>query len=880
MKKTRISLPSIHCQSCIKMIDMTLNNLAGINEKNFNLDKKEVILRYDEKIISSAEIASAIVTDAGYEAEVISEEDDGDESDDDESHPSIEDEAKTEEIITSQIAGGSQVATLNIEGMHCTSCAGLIEKSLKKVSGVDEVNVNFASEKARIKFDSTKVNVNDIEMAIEKAGYGATLQVKGENEIDKRKKETKYWLSKIIWGIILTLPMAFFMVYDFVPNLPFESKIMPISALISLILTTPVLFVIGRDYFGGAISALKMKTFNMFSLISIGTIVAYVFSIYSYVTYINETGSIIGLNGMKIPNIYFEVASFLIVFVSIGKYLEAKAKGKTSEAIEKLMGLAPKTAKVKRGQEIIDISIDEVMNGDIIIVRPGEKVPVDGEIVVGYSSIDESMLTGESMPVEKKIGSKVLAGTINKVGSFEFITTKVGEETALSQIIKLIEEAQGSKAPIQGFADKISAVFVPVVIIIAIITFLVWYFLLGASFAASLLYFSAVIVIACPCALGLATPTAIMVGTGKGAQNGILIKGGEPLETACTINAVVFDKTGTITEGKPKVTDIIETGLLLETGLKMLDIAASLELKSEHPLAEVIVRHGQESGSIEHIVEGFEAIPGGGVKGSIGGNIYYLGTRKLLQDNGIKINAISKIESLELEGKTVMLLANAREIIGLIAVADTIKPTSTEAIERLKKMGIKVFMITGDNARTANAIASQVNIDNVLSEVLPENKAQEVKKLQMLGYKVAMVGDGINDSPALVQADLGIAMGSGADVAMESGGIIIMRNDLNDVITSIRLSKETVGKIKQNLFFSLFYNVLGIPVAAGVFASVGFMLKPELAGLAMALSSVSVVSNSLLLKNFHPKKINIISKIAPVIMTAFFLFIFWEFSQL
>lgn len=887
MNKLRVSLPTIHCESCVKVINMTLKDLPWIGEKKFDIDGREVTLQYDTKATSSSKIVSAIKEDAGYEASIISVEDESSDNDEEEDHHQwnmnhTSHEVKNREneniqVSNTEVSEKAKIAVLDIEWMHCTSCAWLIEKSLKKVPWVEWVNVNFASEKARVKYDPAKVNVDDIERAVHNAGYNAKLQVKWENESEKRKKEIRYWTSKIAWGIFLSLPMVLFMIYDFVPNIPFEKSIMPLSALISLILTTPVLFIIGKDFILWAYSALKMKTFNMFSLISIGTIVAYIFSIYSYLVYINETGSIIGLNGMKIPNIYFEVAAFLIVFVSIWKFLEAKAKGKTSEAIEKLMWLAPKIAKVKRGDSIIDMPIEQVMKGDIILVRPWEKIPVDGEIITWNSSIDESMLTWESMPVEKIIGSKVFAGTINKVWSFDFIATKVGEETALSQIIKLIEEAQGSKAPIQWVADKISAVFVPIVIVLAIITFLVWYFLLWASFASSLLYFSAVIVIACPCALGLATPTAIMVGTGKGAQNGILIKWGEPLEVACKIDAIVFDKTGTITQGKPKVTDIVNLGNMSEK--EILSIAMSLEKKSEHPLAESIVRYWEENNASTLIVEKFTAIPWAWVKGEVGGQTYFLGTRKLLQDNNIELIMKPYIENLESEGKTVMILANNKSAIGFIAVADTIKPTSVDAIDRLKKMGIKVYMITWDNARTANAIAREVKIDNVLSEVLPENKAAEVKKLQMQWYKVAMVGDGINDSPALAQADLGIAMGSGADVAMESGGIVIMKNDLWDVITAIKLSRETVWKIKQNLFFSLFYNVMGIPVAAWIFASFWVVLKPELAGLAMALSSVSVVSNSLLLKNFHPKRVNIISKIAPLIMTLLFVGIFWQFSQ-
>lgn len=780
--------------------------------------------------------------------------------------------------LVTEKTGGNKIAVLNIEWMHCTSCAWLVERSLKMVVWVDDVSVNFASEKARVKFDASKISVEELEKAILDAWYKAKAQNNETNELDKRKNEIKYWLNKIVWGIILSVPMIIFMVYDFVSGLPFEKSIMPYSALISLILTTPVLFIFWKDFFAWAWSALKMKTFNMFSLISIWTLTAYIFSIYSYLSYINKTWSFFGLNWMKIPNIYFEVAAFLITFVSIWKYLEAKAKWKTSEAIEKLMWLAPKTARVKRWENIVDIAIEEVMNWDIIVVRPWEKVAVDGEITSGYSNIDESMLTWESIPVEKKTGSKVFAGTINKLWSFEFKATKVWEETALSQIIKLIEEAQWSKAPIQGFADKISAVFVPSVIIIAIITFLAWYFLGAASFATSLLYFSAVIVIACPCALWLATPTAIMVWTWIWAQNWILIKWWEPLETACKVNAIIFDKTWTITEWKPRVTNIIS--LWNHSESEILALCTSLEKKSEHPLAESIVKHGQDLWTINYNVENFTAVPWAWVTWIVNWQKYLLWTRKLMKDNNIDMNVNVYMENLESEWKTVMILSNTSTIIWLIAVADTVKISSAEAIERLKKMWIKVFMITGDNKKTANAIASIVKIDNVLAEVLPENKASEVKNLQAEWYTVAMVWDWINDSPALAQADLWIAMWSWADVAIESGSMIIMKNDLNDVITAIKLSKETYWKIKENMFFALFYNVLWIPVAAWVFAGLWLILKPELAGLAMAMSSVSVVVNSLLLKNFHPKKINIISKLAPLLMTIFFLLMFWEFSKI
>jgi len=622
-----------------------------------------------------------------------------------------------------------------------------------------------------------------------------------------------------------------------------------------------------------------MKTFNMDSLVAIGTSTAFFYSLVNFISYFVRTKSIIGLGG-KIPELYFETAAYLITFVILGKWLEIRTKGKTGEAIKKLMGLQAKTARVIRSGATLDVPIESVVLGDIVMVRPGEKVPIDGKIVKGSSAIDESMITGESLPVEKKVGDNVIGATVNKTGSFEFVVNRVGSETALAQIIRLIEDAQGSKAPIQGFADRISAVFVPTVIGLAIITFLVWYFLLGATLSFALMAFTAVIVIACPCALGLATPTSLMVGTGRGAEQGILIKGGEPLEAACHINAIVFDKTGTLTKGKPEVTDIIQFENLDEDNILM--ISASLEKQSEHPLAEAIYSYAGEEGVALNEVHNFSALPGQGVKGLINNTEYYFGNRRLMTE--VLNHPIDKINrkliKLEEQGKTVMILVTTEKILGAVAVADTVKKTSAEAVAKLKKLGMTVYMITGDNERTAKAIAAQVGIENVLAEVMPEDKASEIKKLQQNNYKVAMVGDGINDAPALAQADLGIAMGSGTDVAMEAGGIVIMKNDLNDVATAFQLARETMGKIKQNLFFALFYNVIGIPIAARVFVGFGIVLKPELAGLAMALSSISVVSNSLLLRYFRPNKRNYLSLIAPVVMVIVFTFGFFEFAKL
>jgi Cu+-exporting ATPase len=627
-------------------------------------------------------------------------------------------------------------------------------------------------------------------------------------------------------------------------------------------------------------ASLKMKTFNMDSLIAIGTSTAFLYSLINFISYVAKTGSVIGIGG-KIPELYFETAAFLITFVVLGKWLEFRTKGRTGDAIKKLMGLQAKTARVIRGGKEEDIDISQVKKDDIVLVRPGEKIPVDGVIVRGQSAVDEAMISGESLPVEKNEGNSVIGGTVNKTGSFEFKVTKVGADTALAQIIRLIEEAQGSKAPIQGLADRISAVFVPVVISLAVVTFIVWYLILGETLSFSLMAFTAVIVIACPCALGLATPTALMVGTGRGAQQGILIKGGEPLEAACKIDTVVFDKTGTLTNGKPEVTNIISftTNFDQET---ILQVAASLEKLSEHSLAESIYSYAKIKNVPLQEVNDFQAIPGHGVMGKIAGHKYYFGNRRLVVETlGQSFSKINeKVNALEEQGKTVMVLATNSELLGMIAVADKIKLTSSQAIEKLKKMGMSIFMITGDNKATAHFIATQLKIDNVLAEVLPADKVSEVKRLQDVGKRVAMIGDGINDAPALAQANLGIAMGSGTDIALEAGGIVIMKNDLNDVVTAFQLARETMNKIKQNLFFALFYNVMGIPIAARVFAGFGLILKPELAGLAMALSSVSVVSNALLLRYFKPNRRNYLSLIAPWLLIILFSFFFFEFAKI
>ncbi|MBI4407451.1 MAG: heavy metal translocating P-type ATPase [Candidatus Kerfeldbacteria bacterium] len=776
----------------------------------------------------------------------------------------------------------SQRANLSLSGMHCASCANIIERSLKKVPGVQQASVNFAAEKALVTYDAASATLQQLIGAVAKAGYTAQEVDAKDTEFETRKRQQtiqNYW-KKFLVSMILSLPMVYFMLFDFFGWIPGAALLLPYVGIISLLLTTPVQFIIGAGFYKGAWAALRMKTFNMDSLIAIGTSTAYLYSLVNFVLYAVNNQSLLGVDGAKIPELYFETAAFLITFVILGKWLETRTKGRTSDAIRKLMGLQATTARVIRDGITQDIPIADVIQGDRVIIRPGEKVPVDGKIVTGSSAVDESMITGESLPVEKQTGDNVIGGTINKTGSFECEVTKVGSATALAQIIRLIEEAQGSKAPIQNFADRISARFVPIVIVIALITFAVWYFLLGAELTFALMAFTAVIVIACPCALGLATPTALMVGTGKGAEHGILIKGGEPLEAACSVTTVVFDKTGTITKGKPQVTEIVSAGLTDDS--ELLAIAASLEKLSEHPLAEAIYSYAQEETVTLKTVQQFQAIPGHGVEGTIDGIRYYFGNRKLMTERlHLSIDKVQrKLVRLEEQGKTAMMLATTQDLLGIVAVADTVKETSREAIAKLQQLGIDTYLLTGDNQRTAQAIAQQVGITNVLAEVLPEHKANEVKKLQQAGKRVAMVGDGINDAPALAQANLGIAMGSGTDVAMETGGIILMKSDLNDVVTALQLAKETMGKIKQNLFFALFYNVIGIPIAARVFVVFGLVLKPELAGLAMAFSSISVVGNALLLRWFRPKKRNYISLFAPVLLVIVFTGVFLEFARL
>jgi Cu+-exporting ATPase len=751
-----------------------------------------------------------------------------------------------------------------------------IERALKKVKGVKKASVNFATERAAIECDSKQISRQELEKVIEKAGYKVIREAAPEAKIDEltkskkkmdsagghdhgmhlesehsayglvdrekeaRQKEMSSLKRLFFISIILTIPI-------FVLSFPEWFKLdFAYRSLVLFALALPVQFIVGARFYKGTWFALRQKTANMDSLIAIGTSAAFAYSSLA-VFWPARFGA----------EYYFDTAAVIITFIILGKWIEAITKGKASEAIKRLVGLQPKTARVIRNGKEVEISVEDVVVGDIVVIRPGEKIPVDGIVVDGHSSVDESMVTGESMPVEKKKGDNVIGATINKHGLLKFRAAKVGKDTLLAQIIKLVEEAQGSKAPIQRMADLVASYFVPVVIAIAIVAFVVWYGFVGKEFVFALTAFISVLIIACPCALGLATPTAILVGTGKAAESGILIKSGEALETAHKLTTVVFDKTGTLTKGAPELTDVVVLGKLSEK--ELLAYAAIAEKGSEHPLGEAIV-NGALSRKIKiQDANSFEAIPGKGIKASYKGKKILLGTRQLMMSAKMNVSKAveSRMQQLEEQGKTAMLVAVNRKLSGIVAVADTLKENSRQAVDELHKMGKEVVMVTGDNRTTAKAIAKQLGIDQVLAEVLPGQKADEIKKLQKRGKIVAMVGDGINDAPALAQANVGIAIGAGTDIALETGQIVLIKNDLRDVVTAIDLSKYTIRKIKQNLFWAFAYNTVGIPIAAGVLYPVtGSLLSPMIAAAAMALSSVSVVANSLLMKLYKPRLAN------------------------
>ncbi|WP_394626763.1 heavy metal translocating P-type ATPase [Bacillus cereus] len=801
-KEANLQILGMTCAACANRIEKGLKKVEGVHEANVNFALEKTKIMYDPTKTNPQQFKEKVES-LGYG------------------------------IV-------SDKAEFTVSGMTCAACANRVEKRLNKLDGVNKATVNFALESATVDFNPDEVNVNEMKSAITKLGY--KLEVKPDDQdasTDHRLQEIERQKKKFIISFILSFPLLWAMVSHF----SFTSFIylpdMLMNPWVQLALATPVQFIIGGQFYVGAYKALRNKSANMDVLVALGTSAAYFYSVYLSIQSIGSSE--------HMTDLYFETSAVLITLIILGKLFEAKAKGRSSEAIKKLMGLQAKTATVVRDGTEIKILIEEVVAGDIVYVKPGEKIPVDGEIVEGKSAIDESMLTGESIPVDKSIGDVVIGSTINKNGFLKVKATKVGRDTALAQIIKVVEEAQGSKAPIQRVADQISGIFVPVVVAIAIITFAVWMiFVTPGDFGGALEKMIAVLVIACPCALGLATPTSIMAGSGRSAEYGILFKGGEHLEATHRLDTVILDKTGTVTNGKPVLTDVIVADGFNEN--ELLRLVGAAERNSEHPLAEAIVEGIKEKKIDIPSSETFEAIPGFGIESVVEGKHLLIGTRRLMKKFNIDIEEVSKsMEALEREGKTAMLIAIDKEYAGIVAVADTVKDTSKAAIARLKKMGLDVVMITGDNTQTAQAIAKQVGIDHVIAEVLPEGKAEEVKKLQANGKKVAMVGDGINDAPALATANIGMAIGTGTDVAMEAADITLIRGDLNSIADAIFMSKMTIRNIKQNLFWALAYNALGIPIAA-----LGF-LAPWVAGAAMAFSSVSVVLNALRLQRVKLK---------------------------
>lgn len=801
VRKEFLKIEGMSCAACALKIEKKLSKMPGVKGANVNFATEKATVEFDDRFLGKEQLEEA-VKELGYG-------------------------------ILKEKTSGSTIAELNISGMTCAACSAKIERKLSKTEGVIKATVNLATNKATVQYDPAKIKISDlIKVAID-LGYGAEPVETADQDREKaeREREIRNLRRELLIAAVLSSPLILAMILGMIGiDIPFLH-----DWRLQLALATPVQFIIGFRFYRNSYYALRAKSPNMDVLVAMGTTAAYFYSLYN--SFFQEL-----MPGMMMKDLYFEAAAVIITLILLGKYLEAVAKGKTSEAIKKLMGLQAKTARVIRDGVEIDIPVEEVAIGEVVVVRPGEKIPVDGVIIEGSSAVDESMLTGESLPVEKEVGDEVIGATINKFGTFKFKTTKIGKETVLSQIIKMVEEAQGSKAPIQKIADRVSGVFVPVVLGVAALTFVIWYFG-DSNLTKGIISAVSVLVIACPCALGLATPTAIMVGTGKGAEQGILIKGGEHLETAYKIDTVVLDKTGTITKGRPEVTDIIPLSGSDRT--ELLRLAAIAEKKSEHPLGVAIFETAKaELGEVPD-PEKFTAIPGRGVTAVIDGKEVLVGTRKLMEERGLDPTGYElRLGELEDQGKTAMLMAVEHKLVALIAVADVIKDSSAEAIRELTGLGIEVYMITGDNRRTARAIAEQVGVKNVLAEVLPENKAEEVEKLRAQGRVVAMVGDGINDAPALATADIGMAIGTGTDIAMEAADITLMRGDLRSIVTAVRLSRKTMSKIKQNLFWAFIYNTIGIP-----FAAMG-MLNPIIAGAAMAFSSVSVVTNSLSLKRF------------------------------
>ncbi|MEE9115583.1 MAG: heavy metal translocating P-type ATPase, partial [Thermoplasmata archaeon] len=825
-EKHEVKITGMTCASCVLTIETKLKETPGVRNAVVNLTTEKASVEYDPSVSSPSSIEEAIES-TGYG------------------------------VLKDEI-------TLILVGMTCASCAQTIESALAKAEGVDHASVNLATEKALVRFDPLKTNPSKLIKAVEGVGYHASLPAEEAGEDRERlarKREMTMQRNNLIIAVIIAVPVTlisfrttFFGFFEsiglgFIPSYAGNKIIL----YVLFILTTITMVGPGRQFFVGTVKGLRHGSTDMNLLIATGTGAAYIVSV---------AGTFLDL-GPGYEDVFYDTAALLIMFIILGRYLEAIAKGKTSEAIRRLIGLQAKTARLIRDGEEIDVPAEDVVIGDLVLVKPGEKIPVDGVVVKGHSAVDESMISGESIPVEKGEGDECIGATINKNGLLRIRATKVGKDTALAQIVKLVEDAQTSKPPVQRLADLVAGHFILAVHVIALSVFFFWYFYgygafsgYGSPFLFALLISITTLVIACPCAVGLATPTAVMVGTGKGAENGVLIKGGEALENAHKVNIVVFDKTGTLTEGKPSLTDIVVLGQNM-TELDILRFAAVTEKGSEHPLGEAIVEGARKRGIDIPDAEDFKAIPGRGVEANFDGKRILLGTRLLMQSNGIETGALEgRMSRLEKDGKTAMIVSIDDEAAGIVAVADTITSYAPEAVSQLQSMGIEVVMITGDNRRTGEAIARHLGIERVLAEVLPQDKAAEIKRLQKGDKKVAMVGDGINDAPALTQADIGIGIGSGTDVAIESADIVLIKNDVRDVVSAIKLSKKTMNKIKQNLFWAFIYNSVGIPVGMGIFfPAFGFLVNPALAAAFMAMSSVSVTANSLLLKRYRVRAV-------------------------
>ncbi|ARF16816.1 heavy metal translocating P-type ATPase [Sporosarcina ureae] len=797
-----IQIKGMTCAACANRIEKGLSKIEGVEKANVNFALERSTIVYDPEITDENEFIKRIKR-LGYE--VVQEKE-----------------------------------TFDITGMTCSACAARIEKRISKMDGVSNAAVNFALETIAVEYDDNKIKASDMMTAVKKMGYELIPQQDSKDKIDHQEQEIKKQKNKFIFSAILTFPLLWTMIahFEFLSFIYLPAILM--NPWVQLALATPVQFIVGAQFYKGAFNSLRNKSANMDVLIALGTSAAYFYSLYLSFEWMNA-GSI------GHADLYFEAAAVIITLIVLGKLFEVRAKGKTSQAIQKLLGLQAKTARVLRDGVELELPIEQVIAGDTIIVKPGEKIPVDGEIIEGRSAIDESMITGESLPIDKVAGDAVIGATINKNGSLQIKATKVGKDTALAQIVKVVEEAQGSKADIQRLADRISGVFVPIVVVIAVATFFIWYFAVTpGDFRSALIPTISILVIACPCALGLATPTSIMAGSGRAAEMGLLFKGGEHLENTRSIDTVVLDKTGTVTKGEPALTDITVTKGFTED--EVLQLVATAENQSEHPLAQAIVLGAKEKGLSLLDATNFEALPGYGIRAIVGGQEILVGTRRLMKEHNIAIlDSEVSMEKLESDGKTAMLIAVDQQLAGVVAVADTVKETSKEAIARMKELDLEVIMLTGDNQRTAEAIARQIGLSHVIAEVLPEQKSDEIKKLQDQGKKVAMVGDGINDAPALAMANIGMAVGTGTDIAIEAADITLMRGDLNSVADAIIMSRKTMRNIKQNLFFAFFYNTVGIPIAA-----IG-LLAPWVAGAAMAFSSVSVVLNALRLQKVNLK---------------------------